>query len=200
MYPYLRMGLALLRARRVPGKTPPRNGCHAIHRAWPWDTDMYGELNNGRILTLMELGRWELAVESGLLREMRRRRAAFAVAGGPRCDTGAAFPSSRATASRPGHWAGTRGSSTSTSRCGWATWRRTRCSCAPRSWAATARYPPARSPPRSGMKDLRPSFRTGYGTGWRLRRRDPGRRNRSTGRCPEDRLGVLFQRCRGNRT
>lgn len=42
---------------------------------------MYGELNNGRILTLLELGRWELAVESGLLQEMRRRRAAFAVAG-----------------------------------------------------------------------------------------------------------------------
>src|SRR6056297_1301440 len=80
MYPYLRMGLALLRARRIPGKTPLDTGTKH-HRAWPWDTDMYGELNNGRILTLLELGRWELAVESGLLQEMRRRRAAFAVAG-----------------------------------------------------------------------------------------------------------------------
>lgn len=80
MYPYLRMGLALLRARRIPGKTPLDTGT-THHRAWPWDTDMYGELNNGRILTLLELGRWELAVESGLLQEMRRRRAAFAVAG-----------------------------------------------------------------------------------------------------------------------
>ena len=42
---------------------------------------MYGELNNGRILTLFELGRWGLAVEMGLLASMRRRRAGFAVAG-----------------------------------------------------------------------------------------------------------------------
>ncbi|MEL7026266.1 MAG: acyl-CoA thioesterase, partial [Pseudomonadota bacterium] len=38
-------------------------------------------LNNGRILTLFELGRWGLAIEIGLLQQMRKRRAAFAVAG-----------------------------------------------------------------------------------------------------------------------
>lgn len=80
MYPYIRLGLILLRTRRVPGKRlPDRAVTH--HRAWPWDTDMFGELNNGRILTLFELGRWGLAVETGLLQEMRSRRAAFAVAG-----------------------------------------------------------------------------------------------------------------------
>lgn len=80
MYPYLRMGRALLTARRVPGKTILGTSV-THHRAWPWDTDMYGELNNGRILTLMELGRWGLAVEIGLLQAMRKRRAGFAVAG-----------------------------------------------------------------------------------------------------------------------
>jgi len=80
MYPYLRTAAALLRARRVPGKTLLGTTV-TRHRAWPWDTDIYGELNNGRILTLFELGRWGLAAEIGLLKEMRRRRAAFAVAG-----------------------------------------------------------------------------------------------------------------------
>jgi acyl-CoA thioesterase FadM len=80
MYPYVRMGLALLRARRVPGTTLLGTAV-TQHRAWPWDTDMYAELNNGRILTLFELGRWGLAVEMGLLAAMRRRRAGFAVAG-----------------------------------------------------------------------------------------------------------------------
>lgn len=80
MYPYVRIGLTLLRARRIPGKNLLGTAV-THHRAWPWDTDMFGELNNGRILTLFELGRWGLAVENGLLSEMRKRRAAFAVAG-----------------------------------------------------------------------------------------------------------------------
>ncbi|MEM9710065.1 MAG: acyl-CoA thioesterase [Pseudomonadota bacterium] len=80
MYPYLRMALILLRARRDPQKGPLGTAV-THHRAWPWDTDMYGELNNGRILTLFELGRWSLAVEIGLLQAMRRRKAGFAVAG-----------------------------------------------------------------------------------------------------------------------
>lgn len=74
------MGLILLRTRRVPGKGLLDTAV-THHRAWPWDTDMYGELNNGRILTLMELGRWGLAKETGLLAAMRRRKAGFAVAG-----------------------------------------------------------------------------------------------------------------------
>ena len=80
MYPYIRLGLVLLRTRRVRGKSLLDTAI-SHHRAWPWDTDMFGELNNGRILTQFELGRWGLAVEIGLLQEMRRRRAAFAVAG-----------------------------------------------------------------------------------------------------------------------
>lgn len=80
MYPYLRMALTLFSARRVPGQSAFAP-LVTHHRAWPWDTDMYGELNNGRILTLSELGRWRYSVEVGLLSELRRRRAGFAVAG-----------------------------------------------------------------------------------------------------------------------
>ncbi|MEO1238134.1 MAG: acyl-CoA thioesterase [Pseudomonadota bacterium] len=80
MYPYIRAGLAVLSAKYDPDAsifTP----AVTHHRAWPWDTDMYGELNNGRILTLGELGRWGMARRVGLLRALKRRRAAMAIAG-----------------------------------------------------------------------------------------------------------------------
>lgn len=80
MYPYLRAGLAVLRAQRNPSGSIMSTAA-TQHRAWPWDTDMYGELNNGRILTLGELGRWGLAKEIGLLAALKRRRAALAIAG-----------------------------------------------------------------------------------------------------------------------
>jgi acyl-CoA thioesterase FadM len=43
-------------------------------RVWPWDIDPFMHLNNGRYLTLMDLGRFQLVARSGLLREMVRRR------------------------------------------------------------------------------------------------------------------------------
>ena len=36
------------------------------HRCWPWDADFAGELNNGRALTLMDLGRIPLVIRTGL--------------------------------------------------------------------------------------------------------------------------------------
>lgn len=80
MYPYIRAALAVLRARRQPGTTILKTA-QTHHRAWPWDTDIYGELNNGRILTLGELGRWGLAKEIGLLGALKDRKAALAIAG-----------------------------------------------------------------------------------------------------------------------
>lgn len=80
MYPYIRAALAVLRAKRDPAKSILTTAA-TDHRAWPWDTDMYGELNNGRILTLGELGRWGLAREIGLLGALKRRSGALAIAG-----------------------------------------------------------------------------------------------------------------------
>ena len=42
---------------------------------------MFGELNNGRILTLFELGRWQSAVRMGLTRIFLKDRITLAVAG-----------------------------------------------------------------------------------------------------------------------
>lgn len=43
-------------------------------RVWPSDLDLFGHMNNGRYLTLMDLGRLHVVIKSGLLRTMRARR------------------------------------------------------------------------------------------------------------------------------
>lgn len=57
MYPYLRLFGELLSNLRVPrldlGETHV-----SMFRIWPWDIDPFFELNNGRVLTLMDLGRF----------------------------------------------------------------------------------------------------------------------------------------------
>jgi acyl-CoA thioesterase FadM len=42
-------------------------------RIWPTDVDAFGHLNNGRCLTLMDMGRWDLALRAGWQRAMRAR-------------------------------------------------------------------------------------------------------------------------------
>jgi len=51
------------------------------HRAWPWDTDLFGELNNGRILTLFELDRWAVAVRIGMMGHVLKKGIMFPIAG-----------------------------------------------------------------------------------------------------------------------
>jgi acyl-CoA thioesterase FadM len=43
-------------------------------RIWPTDLDPYGHLNNGRYLTLMDMGRLEYGLRTGLARELLSRR------------------------------------------------------------------------------------------------------------------------------
>lgn len=80
MYPYLRAAFHTLAARRMaplrPGET------HVVRtRVMPWDIDMFMELNNGRSLTLMDLGRMPTAVRGGLWDALRRERWRLTVAG-----------------------------------------------------------------------------------------------------------------------
>lgn len=42
-------------------------------RAWPWDIDVFLDLNNGRILTLMDLGRIGYFVRNGVIQALRRK-------------------------------------------------------------------------------------------------------------------------------
>lgn len=41
---------------------------------WPGDLDFFGHMNNGRYLTLMDSGRWDLIARLGLLAHMRKNR------------------------------------------------------------------------------------------------------------------------------
>lgn len=80
MYPVLRMGLEAFLARSLP---PLRaDGTHVSrHICWPWDIDLWMELNNGRTLTLYDLGRIPLAMRTGLFRTLASNRWSLTVAG-----------------------------------------------------------------------------------------------------------------------
>ncbi|MEZ5476592.1 MAG: acyl-CoA thioesterase [Thiolinea sp.] len=47
----------------------------------PWDLDMFGEMNNGRVLTLYDLGRFDLVIRTGFMKIMRAQRWGLVVAG-----------------------------------------------------------------------------------------------------------------------
>jgi acyl-CoA thioesterase FadM len=80
MYPFLRLGLELALARRAGPL--PLDGVHlSRHTCWPWDIDLWRELNNGRTLTLYDLGRVPLVVRCGLRDVLRRNGWGLAVAG-----------------------------------------------------------------------------------------------------------------------
>lgn len=80
MYPLRRQTLEYIRALRLGPL--PIDGEHVnFMRAWPWDIDPYGDLNNGRILTLSDIGRICLAQRIGLIGALRRRGWGMAMAG-----------------------------------------------------------------------------------------------------------------------
>lgn len=80
MYPFVRMFKELWKSRHQPPLD--LTGTHVSHhRCWPWDLDLWAELNNGRTLTLYDLGRIPLAVRTGLAGVLRARRWGITVAG-----------------------------------------------------------------------------------------------------------------------
>ncbi|WP_226625670.1 acyl-CoA thioesterase [Alloyangia pacifica] len=80
MYPFLRLAKELFLIRNA---APLATGEVSVtrHICWPWDLDMFAELNNGRVLTLYDLGRMPMAKRSGLLAMLKRERWGFAIAG-----------------------------------------------------------------------------------------------------------------------
>lgn len=80
MYPFLRMTKEIwIASRAAPLGLTDTHVSH--HICWPWDLDLWAELNNGRTLTLFDLGRIPLAVRTGLGRVLRQKRWAITVAG-----------------------------------------------------------------------------------------------------------------------
>jgi acyl-CoA thioesterase FadM len=80
MYPFVRMVKEMLRARRM-GPIGFLDTHVSRHRCWPWDLDPWMELNNGRTLTLYDLGRLPLGRRTGVERVLRERRWGLTVAG-----------------------------------------------------------------------------------------------------------------------
>jgi len=80
MYPFIRLLWQLLRHRNDPPL--PVTGTHVSHHTClPWDIDLWCELNNGRTLTLYDLGRIPLAGRVGLIPVLRRERWGLTMAG-----------------------------------------------------------------------------------------------------------------------
>ncbi|WP_095588221.1 acyl-CoA thioesterase [Actibacterium ureilyticum] len=80
MYPFIRMVKGLIMVR---GETPLGIfDTHVSHHiCWPWDIDLWMELNNGRTLTLYDLGRIPLASRVGLIDVLRRKGWGLTMAG-----------------------------------------------------------------------------------------------------------------------
>lgn len=80
MYPFVRMIWQLFKHRK--DSPLPVTGTHVSrHMCLPWDIDLWMELNNGRTLTLFDLGRFPLAQRVGLIGALKRRKWGLTVAG-----------------------------------------------------------------------------------------------------------------------
>ena len=80
MFPFFRFALEVIIALRKP-RLPP-GGVHVSHHTcMPWDIDFAMELNNGRTLTLYDLGRFPLAIRLGLPGVLRKNGWNFTMAG-----------------------------------------------------------------------------------------------------------------------
>ena len=80
MYPVVRMFWQLWKHRNDPSLA--FNEEHVSrHHCLPWDLDVFWELNNGRTLTLYDLGRIPLGHRVGLIGALKRRGWGLTVAG-----------------------------------------------------------------------------------------------------------------------
>jgi len=80
MYPFVRLIKDAFLARKAP-KLPLLGTNVSHHRCWPQDIDVFFEMNNGRILTILDLGRTILATRTGLLTSLKEKRWGLTMAG-----------------------------------------------------------------------------------------------------------------------
>ncbi len=79
MYPVIRLMKERLKYRGQPLGLFDTHVSH--HICWPWDLDPWMELNNGRTLTLYDLGRMPFSTRSGLIPTLRAQGWGMTVAG-----------------------------------------------------------------------------------------------------------------------
>ena len=79
MYPVIRLLKEQIRFRGQKLGLLETHVSH--HRCWPWDLDPWMELNNGRTLTLYDLGRLPFSVRIGMVGALYANRWGMTVAG-----------------------------------------------------------------------------------------------------------------------
>jgi acyl-CoA thioesterase FadM len=80
MYPFVRLLKETFKFRNAA--TLEIGETHISHHiCWPWDLDFWLELNNGRTLSLYDLGRIPLASRMGLIAVLRREKWGLTIAG-----------------------------------------------------------------------------------------------------------------------
>ena len=80
MYPILRMAKELIKTS-LASKLKVTDVHVSHHICWPWDLDMFAELNNGRTLTLFDLSRFGLAQRTGVTDVLRKHKWGLTTAG-----------------------------------------------------------------------------------------------------------------------
>ena len=80
MYPFFRLAKEILKFRNAP-RLGPFEAHVSSHRIWPWDLDPWRELNNGRTLTLFDLGRLPLFARIGIVKGVAQQGWGLTVAG-----------------------------------------------------------------------------------------------------------------------
>lgn len=80
MFPFVRMAKEFILHHKA-GDLPVLGVHVSYHRCWPQDLDVFIEMNNGRILTILDLGRTILARRVGLLAALKANRWGLTMAG-----------------------------------------------------------------------------------------------------------------------
>lgn len=81
MYPVIRLLICCTHALNA-SSLDIHDVCETTFRCRPWDLDMFMEVNNGRLLTLYDLGRFDLSIRTGLSKKLKENRWGLVVAGG----------------------------------------------------------------------------------------------------------------------
>lgn len=81
MFPFFRLIKDVTLASRQPPLKNLTDTHVSQHTCWPQDLDIFLELNNGRALTLYDLGRIAMAQRAGLVAVLKRERWGLTMAG-----------------------------------------------------------------------------------------------------------------------
>lgn len=80
MYPFARLVKEMIKFRNAPDIAIDEAHV-STHMCWPVDIDIFGELNNGRILTLYDLGRLTMGLRVGYVAALKKNNWGMTMAG-----------------------------------------------------------------------------------------------------------------------